>query len=54
MVKKCSVCQGRAALKRPKNGDMLCKECFTRVFETEVRAEGVQEGVIEFSLSLID
>jgi len=33
----CNICQTqRAALKRPKTADMLCRECFYKVFEDEV------------------
>lgn len=33
----CSICQlERAAIKRPKTGDALCRECFFTAFETEV------------------
>lgn len=37
VVRLCTICQTqRAALKRPKTGDMLCRECFYQVFEEEV------------------
>ncbi|QRW01690.1 cytoplasmic tRNA 2-thiolation protein 2B [Ceratobasidium sp. AG-Ba] len=33
----CELChEARAILKRPKTGQQICKECFFRVFETEV------------------
>ena len=32
----CVRCGKNAILKRPKNGDSLCKVCFFEVFETEV------------------
>lgn len=33
----CKYCKaGKAVLKRPKNGAAVCKECFFRVFETEI------------------
>eukprot|EP00047_Mylnosiga_fluctuans_P012523 m.26567 g.26567 ORF g.26567 m.26567 type:complete len:385 (-) comp4308_c0_seq1:473-1627(-) len=34
--KPCARCGGKAALRRPKNGDALCRECFFVVFEDEV------------------
>ncbi|KAL9645617.1 hypothetical protein ABK040_000679 [Willaertia magna] len=37
MPKLCSNCNERnAALKRPKNGRMVCKECFFELFENEI------------------
>jgi cytoplasmic tRNA 2-thiolation protein 1 len=37
MVRNCVICNCRkAALKRPKTGEMICKECFFYVFETEI------------------
>jgi hypothetical protein len=37
MVRNCLICNTRkAALKRPKTGEMICKECFFCVFETEI------------------
>jgi len=37
MVKFCGLCKvQKAILKRPKTGDMICKECFFRVFEEEI------------------
>ena len=33
----CVRCEKNAILKRPKNGDSLCKVCFFEAFETEVR-----------------
>lgn len=37
MAVKCKTCEGqRAAIKRPKTGDALCRECFFQAFETEV------------------
>ena len=36
-VKLCSICNtSRATLKRPKTGQVVCKECFFEAFETEV------------------
>eukprot|EP00741_Cyanophora_paradoxa_P023573 tig00021590_g22770.t1 len=32
----CSACGGRAALRRPKTGDSLCRDCFFDVFEREI------------------
>ena len=33
----CVLCsRSRAVLRRPKTGDMVCRECFFTVFETEV------------------
>lgn len=32
----CNVCQKSAILKRPKTGDLLCKECFFVSFEKEI------------------
>lgn len=32
----CVRCEKNAILKRPKNGDSLCKVCFFEAFETEV------------------
>ncbi|KAI9449637.1 hypothetical protein BJY52DRAFT_1306732 [Lactarius psammicola] len=35
--KSCALCQNaKAILRRPKTGQQICKECFFRVFETEV------------------
>lgn len=40
----CSRCQTeRAALKRPRNGQLLCRDCFFHLFETEVHETIVQE-----------
>ena len=37
MAVKCKTCEiQRAAIKRPKTGDALCRECFFQAFETEV------------------
>lgn len=37
MAVQCKTCQSRrAAIKRPKTGDPLCRECFFEAFETEV------------------
>lgn len=37
MVKNCAVCNvQKAILKRPKTGQMICKECFYSVFENEI------------------
>jgi len=33
---KCCKCDGSAVLKRPKNGDALCRQCFFSIFENEV------------------
>lgn len=35
-VPLCVRCEKKAILRRPKNGDSLCKACFFEVFETEV------------------
>lgn len=35
--KLCTTCQRvKPALKRPKTGEMVCKECFYLAFETEI------------------
>ena len=35
--KNCALCQNaKAILRRPKTGQQICKECFFKVFETEV------------------
>jgi hypothetical protein len=35
--RNCALCgTARAILKRPKTGQQICKDCFFRVFETEV------------------
>jgi hypothetical protein len=35
--KSCIVCQNaKAILRRPKTGQQICKDCFFKVFETEV------------------
>uniref|UniRef100_A0A914XK90 tRNA(Ile)-lysidine/2-thiocytidine synthase N-terminal domain-containing protein n=1 Tax=Plectus sambesii TaxID=2011161 RepID=A0A914XK90_9BILA len=34
----CAKCNGQAALKRPKNGDALCRSCFFDAFEREIHA----------------
>jgi cytoplasmic tRNA 2-thiolation protein 1 len=37
MVNICVVCNtNKAALKRPKTNEMICKECFFTVFEDEI------------------
>lgn len=37
MSKLCNACEyTKAAVKRPKNGQLLCRECFYNAFETEV------------------
>jgi len=37
VVRVCNICQTqRAALKRPKTGEMICRECFYKIFEEEV------------------
>ncbi|XP_052086704.1 cytoplasmic tRNA 2-thiolation protein 1-like isoform X2 [Mytilus californianus] len=36
MPVSCSICDGKAILKRPKTGDALCKECFYYAFEEEI------------------
>lgn len=37
MSKLCSYCNvEKAAIKRPKTGDFICKECFYRQFEDEI------------------
>ena len=46
---KCSsaACDSFAALRRPKTGDALCKECFFRAFETEVHHTIVTNGLFK-------
>jgi cytoplasmic tRNA 2-thiolation protein 1 len=35
--KSCGLCQNaKAILRRPKTGQQICKDCFFKVFETEV------------------
>ena len=35
--KSCALCNNpKAILRRPKTGQQICKDCFYRVFETEV------------------
>jgi len=37
MVRYCCLCtENRAIIKRPKTAEMICKDCFYRVFEDEV------------------
>ena len=36
MPVNCGKCSKKAALKRPKTGDALCKECFYLAFEEEI------------------
>ncbi|XP_077977159.1 cytoplasmic tRNA 2-thiolation protein 1-like [Glandiceps talaboti] len=36
MPVKCVLCSGKAILKRPKTGDVLCKDCFYHTFESEI------------------
>jgi cytoplasmic tRNA 2-thiolation protein 1 len=37
MVRLCCLClDNRAIIKRPKTAEMVCKDCFFRVFEDEV------------------
>ena len=46
---KCSsaACDSFAALRRPKTGDALCKECFFWAFETEVHHTIVTNGLFK-------
>lgn len=44
----CSRCyERRAAMKRPRNGELLCQECFFQVFETEVHETITREKLFE-------
>ncbi|XP_065186831.1 cytoplasmic tRNA 2-thiolation protein 1-like [Sycon ciliatum] len=45
MPKQCQLCQGKAVLKRPKTGHLLCKECFFRAFEDEVHRTIVDNSI---------
>lgn len=36
MPVKCDLCDEKAAMKRPKTGGKLCKQCFYFMFEEEV------------------
>eukprot|EP01087_Luapelamoeba_hula_P012423 TRINITY_DN3462_c0_g2_i1.p1 TRINITY_DN3462_c0_g2~~TRINITY_DN3462_c0_g2_i1.p1 ORF type:complete len:421 (+),score=78.13 TRINITY_DN3462_c0_g2_i1:3-1265(+) len=45
---QCGACRtARAALKRPKTGDMICKECFFAVFEKEVHCTIVDNHLFD-------
>ena len=46
---KCSsaACDSFAALRRPKTGDALCKDCFFWAFETEVHHTIVTNGLFK-------
>ncbi|XP_064471138.1 cytoplasmic tRNA 2-thiolation protein 1-like [Ornithodoros turicata] len=47
-MKTCSkCCASRAALKRPKTGDALCKECFFNAFEAEIHDTIVQANLFQ-------
>ncbi|KAL4375523.1 hypothetical protein AHAS_Ahas05G0290300 [Arachis hypogaea] len=41
----CCLCSGRAALRRPKTLQQLCRECFFRVFEDEIHQVIVSNGL---------
>ncbi|EPY19955.1 cytoplasmic tRNA 2-thiolation protein 1 [Strigomonas culicis] len=46
--KLCENCNGnRASLRRPKNGHILCQECFFSIFETEVHETIVKEELFQ-------
>jgi len=45
MGKICALCGGRAVVRRPKTGQMVCKECFFYVFETEVHHTVTEAGL---------
>ena len=46
--RQCSICQqARAALKRPKTGQALCRECFYRAFEDEIHHTIVDNSLFE-------
>ncbi|XP_055331590.1 cytoplasmic tRNA 2-thiolation protein 1-like [Paramacrobiotus metropolitanus] len=47
MPSVCKRCSQRAILKRPKTGDILCKECFFQVFELEIHRTVVQAGLFQ-------
>jgi len=44
----CNICKsGRPVIKRPKTGQMVCKECFYFVFEEEIHQTIVQGKLFE-------
>ncbi|KAF3435064.1 hypothetical protein FNV43_RR22151 [Rhamnella rubrinervis] len=48
MPRQCCVCnQRRAALKRPKTLDQICKECFYEVFEEEIHQDIVENQLFK-------
>lgn len=46
--KSCALCRNaKAILRRPKTGQQICKECFFRVFETEVHNTITEAGLFK-------
>jgi cytoplasmic tRNA 2-thiolation protein 1 len=48
MAIKCNKCNEKnAILKRPKNGDTMCKECFFKCFEDEVHRTIIDSNLFQ-------
>ena len=48
MKTTCSICQAQKAMvKRPKNGQMVCKSCFFMAFEEEIHRTIVDHGLFQ-------
>jgi len=46
--KVCDICKsGKPVIKRPKTGQMVCKECFYFVFEEEIHQTIIQGNVFK-------
>jgi len=46
--KVCDICKSaRPAIKRPKTGQMVCKECFYYVFEEEIHQTIIQGNLFK-------
>lgn len=43
----CTACNGKAALKRPKDGSALCRECFFGIFEEEIHKTIVDNNLFK-------
>src|ERR1700733_6231791 len=44
---KCSQCSNKGIIKRPKNGNPVCKECFFALFEAEIHETILQSGAFK-------
>jgi cytoplasmic tRNA 2-thiolation protein 1 len=48
MVKYCSICiKEKAIIKRPKTGQMICKQCFFNVFENEIHETIIKNNLFK-------